>query len=233
MKLAIMQPYLFPYLGYWQLMNYADKFVILDDVNFIKRGYINRNSVLVNGKPYLFSVPLDHPSQNKLIMQIHLNFSKKDREAFLKTLYLAYKKAPCFESVYSKMEEIIYCETDDLTSYIENSFHVLCDYMNIQTPFVRSSEVIPVREQKGEQHIIQICERLGADTYINPIGGVDLYHAENFQQKNITLNFLEMNHEIKYTQFANEFVSNLSVIDVLMFNSKSEVAGLLNDYTLY
>lgn len=96
MKLAIMQPYFFPYLGYWQLINAVDKFVLLDDVNFIMRGYINRNSILLNGKSYLFSLPLEKPSQNKLINDSKLNFQHNDREKLLKTIQLAYKKSPFF-----------------------------------------------------------------------------------------------------------------------------------------
>lgn len=94
MKTAIMQPYFFPYLGYFQMFNAVDKFVLLDDVNFIMRGYINRNSILLNGKAHKFSIPLEKPSQNKLINETKLNFSLKDKENFLKTIQLAYKKAP-------------------------------------------------------------------------------------------------------------------------------------------
>lgn len=107
MKVAIMQPYLFPYLGYWQLIKSVDTFVILDDVNFIKRGYINRNSILVNNNVHMFSVPVDKPSQNKLIMDTKLKFSRDEKEKFLKTIYLSYKKAKCFEAVYDKLKKIV------------------------------------------------------------------------------------------------------------------------------
>ena len=114
MKLGIMQPYFFPYLGYWQLINAVDTFVLLDDVNFIMRGYINRNSILVNKKQNLFTIPLDKPSQNKLIKDTKLKFDAKTKNNFIKTIDLAYKKAPEYNKFYPVLEEIINNQTEDL-----------------------------------------------------------------------------------------------------------------------
>ena len=122
MKLAIMQPYFFPYLGYFQMFNAVDKFVLLDDVNFIMRGYINRNSILVNQKAHLFSIPLEKPSQNKLINETKLNFQEKDKENFLKTITLAYKKAPYYNDFYPVLEDIINNPEIDLTLFLKYSF---------------------------------------------------------------------------------------------------------------
>ena len=100
MKIAIMQPYFFPYLGYWQLMNIVDKFVIYDDVNYIKRGWINRNRILVEGKPFYIHVPVMKASQNKIINEMEVFVDSSLRKKELKTIELAYKKAPFFDSVY-------------------------------------------------------------------------------------------------------------------------------------
>jgi hypothetical protein len=108
MKIAIMQPYLFPYIGYWQLINMVDEFILLDDVSFITRGYINRNSILLNGKDYLFSIPSNKPSQNKLIKDTQLKFFDKDKINFLKTINMAYKKAPYFHNAYPVIEKMYF-----------------------------------------------------------------------------------------------------------------------------
>lgn len=228
-----MQPYIFPYIGYWQLINMADTFVILDDVNYIMRGYINRNSILLDSKAHMFSIPMDHPSQNKLIMDTRLRFNKEDKERFLKMIYFSYRKAKCFEQTYSLIEQIIMNEECDLTGFIENSFRVLCEYMDIHTIFQRSSRIPKDNTLKGEQRILEICKKMNADVYVNPIGGVDLYHADSFAEEGIQLYFLNMKQdEVVYQQFKNQFVGNLSIIDALMFNTREEMSGLLQKYEL-
>ncbi len=233
MKAAIMQPYLFPYLGYWQLLNAVDCFILLDDVNFIKRGYINRNSILLNNAAHLFTIPIEKSSQNKRIMDVNLKFSQQEKEKFLKMIFFAYKKAKNFETVYPMLENIVMYHEDDLTGYIENSIKCICNYLDIMVDMKRSSYLKKAKELKGEERIIEICRVIGADIYINPIGGVDLYHAETFHKNNIELYFLQMQgEEVIYKQYNNVFVKNLSIIDILMFNTKQQVKELLEQYTL-
>ena len=231
MKLGIMQPYFFPYLGYWQLINAVDKFVLLDDVNFIMRGYINRNSILVNKKQNLFTIPLDKPSQNKLIKETKLKFDAKSKDNFKKTLELAYKKAPEFNNFYPVIEDIINYSTEDLTQYIKYSIENVQKYLNINTSILISSEIQKNNSLKGEERIIEINKQLKSAVYINPIGGMELYNSENFKKEGIELKFIKMN-EIIYKQFNNEFIPNLSMIDILMFNSQNKIKEMLNDYTL-
>ena len=233
MKVAIMQPYLFPYLGYWQLIKSVDTFVILDDVNFIKRGYINRNSILVNNNVHMFSVPIDKPSQNKLIMDTKLKFSRNEKEKFLKSIYLSYKKAECFETVYDKLKKIVLFEENDLTTYIENSLIEISRYLGIETEFKRSSDIYTSYNVKGEQSIIEKCKNLGANVYINPIGGISLYNREKFLNEGIKLHFIQMKRDkIIYKQFSENFIDNLSIIDVLMFNTKDTILEMLDCYEL-
>ena len=233
MKVAIMQPYLFPYLGYWQLIKSVDTFVILDDVNFIKRGYINRNSILVNNNVHMFSVPVDKSSQNKLIMDTKLKFSRDEKEKFLKTIYLSYKKAKCFEAVYDKLKKIVLFEENGLTTYIENSLIEISRYLGIETEFKRSSDIYTSYNVKGEQRIIEKCKNLGANVYINPIGGISLYNKEKFLNEGIKLYFIQMKRDkIIYKQFSDNFIDNLSIIDVLMFNTKDTILEMLDCYEL-
>lgn len=231
MKLAIMQPYFFPYLGYWQMFNAVDKFVFLDDVNFIMRGYINRNSILLNGEAYKFSIPMEKPSQNKLINEIKLKFLQKDKENFLKTIQFAYTKAPFYKDFYPILEKVVLNEEKDLTKFLKFSFEQVKIYLNLNTEILLSSEIIKNNSLKAQERIIEINKKLASTTYINAIGGQELYNKDDFIRNNIQLNFIKMD-DIQYKQFNNVFVSNLSIIDVMMFNSRDEVIQLLERYTL-
>lgn len=233
MRVGIMQPYIFPYIGYWQLINAVDRFVILDDVNYIMRGYINRNSILLSGQSYRFTIPIKKASQNKLIMDTKLNFSKNDRKKILATIQNAYKKAKFYEKVMPLIEEIVNYPEDDLTTFIQFSIEKVMKYLDIQTEILVSSKIDKNQELRAEDRILEICKRLGADTYINPSGGRDLYHQEVFEKEGIKLLFLDPRmDEIRYNQNQEEFVDYLSVLDVLMFNDKHKIEEFMGAYNL-
>ncbi|WP_264368687.1 WbqC family protein [Flavobacterium lacisediminis] len=226
-----MQPYFFPYIGYFQLIANSDVFVIYDDVNFIKKGWINRNTILVNNTPYLFSIPLQNVSQNKLINEIFISDLDKWKTDLLKTISLSYKKAPFYQDVYPLIEKIISFDELNLALYIQNSLQNLCEYLNLNTKLVMSSEIVKNNDLRGENKIIDICIQLGANQYINAIGGIELYIQDNFQVKNIDLKFIK-SENIIYKQFKNEFKPWLSIIDVIMFNSLEDTRMLLNKFEL-
>jgi len=232
-KTAIMQPYFFPYVGYYQLINAVDIFVLLDDVNFIKRGWINRNNILLNNEAHLFSIPLEKPSQNKLICETKLNFSIQDKEHFIKTFELAYKKAPFFKDFFPIFTEIILYENNDLTDFLCNSFIKTFRYLEIKKKIIRSSEIQKNNTLKAEERIIEICKKLDTVEYINLSGGKSLYSRENFAKENMELRFIETHFDnIHYKQFNNGFVPNLSFFDIIMFNQKNEVKKILDQYSL-
>lgn len=228
-----MQPYIFPYIGYYQLIDAVDKFIIFDDVHFIKKGWINRNNILLNNNKHLFSIPLHKPSQNKLICDTKINFPEKERKAFLKKISNAYKKAPYFSDIYPVLEEVIYYEDYDLTNYLHNSLLKICQYVGIKANIQRSSKIEYNRSSNAEGKIIDICKNLKTTTYINLPGGRDLYNKDNFIKNNIKLKYINsLFDEIKYKQYSNEFISNLSCIDFMMFNDKSNLANLIKKYNL-
>lgn len=231
MKLGIMQPYFFPYLGYWQLITAVDKFIVLDDVNFIKRGWINRNNILVNKQPHLYSIPLDKPSQNKLIMETQLRFSREQREKWLKMIEMAYKKAPYYETVYPLLKQIIMLEDNDLTSFIINSFKIVLNYLEMEQQILRSSQIEKDLSLRAQDRILAICKSQNADMYINPIGGQLLYDEYVFAKENIDLRFIKTNIK-PYKQFGNEFIGGLSFIDILMFNDIAGIKNMLQAYVL-
>jgi hypothetical protein len=230
MKLGIMQPYLFPYMGYYQLVNAVDKFVFLDDVNFINKGWINRNNILINGKANLFTVPLQNASQNKLINEISLAEGNW-REKLLRTIEMTYKKAPQFSTVFPLVSNVLTLKECLIGNLAKESIKSISVYLQFNTEFVDSSATYNNKGLKGGERIINICEKENATDYINPIGGLELYNKGTFAERNINLHFIRTS-EIVYQQANTEFVPWLSIIDVLMFNSKARVKELMTEYVV-
>ncbi len=226
MKIAIMQPYIFPYIGYFQLINAVDKFVILDDVNYINKGWINRNRILVNNVDFTFTIPLKEASQNKYIYQIDILYDSKWRDKLIKTIELSYKKAPFFSDAFPVIRDIILFKEQNISAYIYKQLQDINSYLGITTTIVKSSTEYNNNHLKAQDKIIDICLQECSKNYINPIGGVELYNRADFDNQKIQLNFLKSN-AIQYRQFNDTFVPWLSIIDVLMFNSKIEVKSLL------
>lgn len=231
MKLGIMQPYFVPYIGYWQLMNLVDQYVIYDDVNYIKRGWINRNRILVNGTPKYFNVPILGASQNLLINEIRVNHDNAEINKKLRCIEEAYRRAPFYERVYPMIKDILLYEEDNIAKFIEHSFHVICEYLDIQTKLILSSDLEKDNTLRGQDKILAICRLLNATEYYNAIGGQDLYSFETFKAHGIQLNFVKT-QDIEYKQFGNHFEANLSIIDVMMFNPKEKICEYLDAYTL-
>lgn len=231
MKLGIMQPYIFPYIGYFQLINAVDKFVIYDDVNFINKGWINRNRILNNGKDSLFTIPLKEASQNKLINEIDINWDIAWKSKFLKTLEQCYKKTPFYSEILPIIEQTLSIDNEPVSKVIEHNLRLICNYLDIKTEIISSSTIYKNTHLKAQERILDVCLQEKASQYINPIGGLELYDKDFFEIKGIQLNFIKSN-PIEYPQFKNEFVPWLSMIDVLMFNSKEKIKEFLDNYEL-
>ena len=231
MRLAIMQPYFFPYIGYWQLINAVDQYVIYDDVNFIKGGWINRNKILMNGESRLFTLHLNSASPNKLINEVQVKKDSILNKKLLRTITENYQQAPYFQNVFSIIEETLTQDEINLSKYLELHMQRICKYLNIHTELMSSSTLKKDNSLRGQEKIISICNLLNADTYINAIGGKELYSQKDFLEQNIRLFFLRT-RDIKYKQFKNTFVPHLSIIDVMMFISVEDIAQLLEEYDL-
>ena len=225
-----MQPYLFPYIGYFQLLNAVDKFVVFDDVNFIKKGWINRNNILVNRQKYLFTVPLKDASQNRLIKEIQIaegDWQKK----FLKTLSQSYKKAEFFDETFALIEKTVYSDESFIAKLILQNLLIFKDALKINTEIVTSSEIYNNCELRAQYRILDICKREKATEYVNPAGGMELYDRRFFDESGVKLFFLKT-QPFSYRQFSDEFVPHLSIIDVLMFNGAAGTSELLSRYVL-
>lgn len=228
MKIAIMQPYFLPYIGYWQLINAVDAFVLYDDVNYINKGWINRNNIIINGQKKLFTLSLKDSSQNKLINQIDIedNFDK-----IKKTIIFNYKKAPYYLQAFSIIDEILNFQNKNLSLFIKNSIEKILNYLNIPKYLILSSELNKDNTLKGQNKILTICKEINANTYINPLGGTELYNREVFLKNGIELLFIKPGI-IPYKQFNNEFIPNLSILDIMMHNSPDIIYNQLNNYEL-
>jgi len=235
-KVAIMQPYLFPYMGYYQLVNSVDTFVFYDDVNFIKQGWINRNNILQNGSALLFTIPLKGASSNKLIKEVDLNYLLFDKWAkkFMKTLNQSYSKAPFYNETIQLVDSVFSENSPNkkISDLAIESVLIISDYLEMSTQFkVSSIDFTESRDFDREKRIFDIVKKVGGDTYINAANGANLYSKTSFQQSNIDLQFIQ-SRIAPYPQFKKDFVPNLSIIDVLMFNSKKTIREMLNEFEL-
>jgi hypothetical protein len=232
MRLGMQQPYLFPYLGYYQLIQAVEQFVIYDDVQYIKGGWINRNRILLQGRPFRFTLSLQNDSRSTLINERCFSGKHQEEKAmFLKTLRCAYRKAPYFTDVFNLIETIFAFDEPNLVQMLTYSLKITCKYLGIKTPFLVASMLEKDCTLKRENRMFNICTRLGADHYINAIGGQELYSKADFLARDIRLDFLQSRF-VEYRQFDNEFIPNLSIIDVMMFNSKQQITELLELYDL-
>lgn len=232
MVIGIMQPYLFPYLGYFQLINAVDKFVIHDDVQYIKGGWINRNRLLMNGQARLFTFSIRNDDHRLSINQRFFSPQyEKDKKKFFSVIRQAYSKAPFFRQVEDLLRQILSTSERNVSLMVTNSLQLVCGYIGIETPFIISSQMQKEDSLKGEARIIEINKRLGSTHYINPIGGVSIYSARTFTQQGVDLKFIKM-REVVYPQLGSKFVPSLSIVDALMFNSQKSIKELLGDYDL-
>lgn len=236
MVLGIMQPYFFPYLGYWQLMNAVDEYLIIDDVNYIKNGYINRNKILVNGEPFNFGISVRKASQNKLICEHEHGLDEAGVDKLLTTLKSVYAKAPFFDRTYDHVKEVLeYGLTDEgrnLADFLDNANRRTAKFLGIDTPIYRTSKDVKLDgDYKREHLVVALCKSRNADAYYNAIGGTGLYFQKFFRENGVGLKFVKTD-DISYNQFKSEFVPNLSIIDIMMFCSPEEITELLNRYTL-
>jgi hypothetical protein len=219
-----------PYIGYFQLVAAVDIFVVYDNIKYTKKGWINRNRILMNGEDLIFSLPLKNSSDNLEIINREIS-SVFDRRKLLRQFNGAYSKAPYFTETFQLLERIVNCEYTNLFQYIHYSLTEICSHLGIDTEIRISSDIVTDHTLKGEERVLNLCQTLGAKTYINSIGGIDLYNKDVFSSSGTTLRFIKSN-PISYQQFEMEFVPWLSIIDVMMFNTVKQINEYLMDYEL-
>ena len=222
MRLAIMQPYFLPYIGYFQLINYADTFVIYDDVSFIKGGWINKNRFTINKENKLISLPIIAASSNKMINEIRINSSSRLINKLLKTFKENYRRCPYYSDVNELLQISIPYDEELLVNYLKRQIEWVSTYLEIKTEVILSSDLNISKELKAADRIIQICKKLNASTYVNLIGGRSLYDSQQFLSNNIELEFLEsLPVTLNGKSLSGE--GRLSIFELLMFKSVEEI----------
>jgi hypothetical protein len=231
MKLAIMQPYFLPYIGYFQLISAADAFVVYDNIKYTKKGWINRNRLLSNGEDAWFTLPLKQASDAFTVVQRELA-AAFDRTKLLNQFKGAYAPAPFFAPTYALLERIVRHDQDALFSYLYHALVAICDHLGIRTPIHIASAIDIDHSLKSQDKVLALCRAMGADEYINPMGGIELYDKATFRAQGVELRFIR-SQLCEYPQFGAPFVPWLSIIDVLMFNALDDIRGhFLNRYEL-
>jgi hypothetical protein len=251
MTIAGNQSYFFPYIGYFQLINAVDKFIIYDDLTFVNKGWINRNQILIkNAGACLITVPLINRTSSAKIRYIKIddqNGTSYWRKKLSKTIYVNYRHAPMFDKIFPLVESLINYPTEYLSELNAQSIRAVCNYLKINT--IIESDMARYQEIESNLldekftsenygniepkaiRIIEICKYEGANSLYNSLGGVALYSKEMFEKYNILIRFIKTK-SIQYKQFDNTFVPNLSIIDVLMFNSIDKIHEMLLEFEL-
>ena len=231
MKAGIMQPYFFPYIGYFQLINSVDLFIVYDNIKYTKKSWVNRNRVLQNGKDAMFSLPLKGASDALDVRDRELA-ADFNRDKLLNQISGAYRRAPYFAQTFPLIEQVVRHEELNLFKFLHHSIVRTCDHLGITTEIRVSSDIAIDHDLKNQDKVLALCQTVGADTYINAIGGLELYSKEEFKARGIELEFIK-SRPFEYRQFDNEFVPWLSIIDVMMFNPVHAItAGALRDFDL-
>lgn len=228
MTVAIFQPYFLPYIGYWQLLAMADRFVVYDNIEYTKKGWINRNRFLQDGAAAYFTVPLKKGSDFLTVAERELA-ADFDRGKLLRTLSASYRRAPQFDDAFPLIERIVEVPIPNLFEFVHHSLVEVARFLEIRTPIVISSTIAIDHELRAEQKVLALCRAMGADRYVNPIGGQALYSPAAFAAASIRLDFVQA-RPVEYPQLGGPFVPNLSILDVLMFNSKAAIRGMLSEF---
>lgn len=234
MKIAIMQPYFFPFIGYFQLINAVDRFILGDCVQYIYQGWINRNRILKPAQDDFFyiRIPVNKHSFEIPIKDVNAVEGEEWKTKIL-SQFSHYKKAPYYKIVYDLLS---HCFTYSDTNVARLNAHYLkavCDYIGIDFKIEIQSEMDFDYSNvtcTGDRPI-RMCEQMGASQYINPVGGNELYKKDEFAKSNIELSFMQANIT-PYDQRRESFVPGLSILDVMMFNSTNDIKLMLNNYDL-
>lgn len=225
-RLAIMQPYFFPYIGYFQLIAAVDLFIVYDNIKYTKKGWINRNRILQNGKEVMFSLPLKSDSDCRDVCERALA-ADFNRDKLLNQFKGAYRQAPYFAQTFPLVEQVVRHDESNLFRFLHHSIVKTCEHLGIATEIRISSEIAIDHGLKNQEKVLALCEAVGARTYVNAIGGMELYSKDTFREKGIDLKFIQ-SKPFEYAQSGDAFVPWLSIIDVMMFNPLDTIQACIS-----
>lgn len=231
MRLAIMQPYFFPYIGYFALIKHTDQFIAFDTVQFIRHGWIERNRILKPNEGWQYiQVPLVKHSRDIIIKDVKIRVTEPWQDRILSQLVHYKKSAPYYSEVVNLLRQTLSCNTDSISQLNLHLLFNTCVYLGI--PFNghmlsgMSINIVPVNSP--DEWALNICTALGASTYINPPGAMEIFDRNKYNKAGIELNFLKVKINT-YNQRRPNFEASLSIIDVMMFNNPKEISVMLDD----
>jgi hypothetical protein len=226
MKIAIMQPYFFPYIGYFSLVSAVDKFVFYDDVDFIKNGWINRNRLFLSGDVRYITIPLMGAGSNIKINEVRMQPKSFWKRKFLASIEQSYSKAPNFKLTFDLIVDVLDSEDEKISPLAKNSIKKISESLSLGAEFIETSCFYDNNNLSGRDRVLDICRLEGASEYVNLPGGAGLYQKDQFSKHNLELEFIE-NKFKPYSQMKSEFTPGLSIIDVLMFNGFDEAREII------
>jgi hypothetical protein len=228
--MALMQPYFFPYIGYYQLLAYSDIFYIYDDTHYSKGGWYTRNRVLHNVKTYEYiNVSVERPRLNEMLNNVRLKKKHDDLVSILGKLTIYKKRAPYYQRVVEIVRNVFADSSETLVSINVTSLTAVSEYVGIEYFIGYSSTLNYDRNCSAEDKVIEINREIGSTEYINLPGGRDLYHKTRFESAGINLIFMDLPH-FEYETHPFQYIPNLSMVDVLMWNSPEDIRKYINDH---
>ncbi|PWJ20217.1 WbqC family protein [Jannaschia seohaensis] len=229
-----MQPYFFPYIGYFQLLAAVDLMVLHDDVQYIKQGWVNRNRILRDGSPVWLTLPLVSGDHRDHIMDKRLFDGAAARNKAFRRICASYRNAPCFAETAAMLEPLFQEPVEGISEFNRRSLCAVAAKIGIATPVVLASERAYGQDVSGQDRVLRICQREAATHYINPIGArrIGLYQGQAFREARLTLSYIETDPDLIYDQTSAPFVPNLSIIDILMHVPRDRIRDMLPRYSL-
>jgi len=235
MKIGIMQPYLFPYLGYFSLIKYTDKWIVFDMVQYIRHGWINRNRVLKPGGGWQYIiVPLEKHHRNTLIKDIKISKNINWRKQILGKLTYYKRIAPYYDKIIELVQDVLSLNTESIVTLNIYSLKKVCEYLDISFNYEVFSEMnldIGSIQEPGDW-ALEISKVLRAKEYVNPPGAMDIFDKQKFRRAGVGLKFLKVELG-EYNQKRGEFEPGLSIIDVMMFNGPEVISKFLDNYSIF
>jgi len=230
-RVAIMQPYFLPYIGYFQLICASDVFVFYDDVHFIKKGWLRRNRIWSNSQELLISLPCKGASQNKLINEVLVDTSHASFQGIRTSIEHAYRKSPQWQHVSQLLDDIFHERVCSISEFNERSIKAVMDYLGMPLNAVKSSELAPeTRGMPRAERLIAISKKLNGTTYINMPGGKALYEPKIFESASVALKFLKPRIPNHTAPQAKGRAMNMSIIDAIMHYPPAEINVHLNNF---
>jgi hypothetical protein len=227
-KVAIMQPYFFPYIGYFQLISNVDNFIVYDEIQFSKQSWVTRNYIMdSNGSRKQIGLSVKRDSDYLNINERYISDSF-DSTRLLNSINHSYRASPNFSASMDLLQDILSFPDRNLFNFLFNSINKVANYIEIETNISKSSDVEGKVNTRSQERVISICEKTDAKVYINPIGGLELYSREDFSSCGVSLQFLKAK-QTPYRQIFGGFEPSLSIIDLLMNLSKEQIKTILSE----